>query len=318
MAQKKLAVIDSATTWTAKQTFKAPSSGVSPVVTQAVSGQTAPIHDVQDASGNSIGQWNNQGTLIIGSDVAGVGSGFLKLKRITSNGAVAPEIHFHALNGRASDKVAWGLGIDVAAAIPSRDFVIFKAEEAGGVTDFIYCSHRGTLQPVVGIGLTPPFQGFRLSVSPSDTEAAMGGIGIRANANTGKAFALIDSADGVTEKFAIDNAGVMSATTTRAAAGTFPRRVATFTDAAGGTQMGFTYESDGAFAFRYLTGGVKIWQYSGGRFQTSVMPDFSGTGAQLPHIGAATPSGGQSGEIRVGNGKIWANDAGTWKSVAIA
>jgi hypothetical protein len=36
------------------------------------------------------------------------------------------------------------------------------------------------------------------------------------------------------------------------------------------------------------------------------------------HIGSATPTGGYSGEVRVGNNKLWANDRGTWKSVAIA
>lgn len=38
----------------------------------------------------------------------------------------------------------------------------------------------------------------------------------------------------------------------------------------------------------------------------------------VPHAAAATPTGGQSGEIRIANGKIWINDAGTWKSVAVA
>ncbi len=36
------------------------------------------------------------------------------------------------------------------------------------------------------------------------------------------------------------------------------------------------------------------------------------------HVAGATPTGGSSGDIKVGTGKIWANDAGTWKSVAIA
>lgn len=36
------------------------------------------------------------------------------------------------------------------------------------------------------------------------------------------------------------------------------------------------------------------------------------------HIGAGTPSGGQSGDILVGNGRIWVNDAGTWKSVTVS
>lgn len=36
------------------------------------------------------------------------------------------------------------------------------------------------------------------------------------------------------------------------------------------------------------------------------------------HVGASTPTGGQSGDIKVGNGKLWANDGGTWKSVGIS
>jgi hypothetical protein len=38
----------------------------------------------------------------------------------------------------------------------------------------------------------------------------------------------------------------------------------------------------------------------------------------VQHYAAATPTGGVSGDIAVGNGKIWVNDAGTWKSAAIA
>lgn len=41
-------------------------------------------------------------------------------------------------------------------------------------------------------------------------------------------------------------------------------------------------------------------------------------GLGTKHEGAATPTGGTSGEIRIGTGKIWVNDAGTWKSVAVA
>lgn len=36
------------------------------------------------------------------------------------------------------------------------------------------------------------------------------------------------------------------------------------------------------------------------------------------HVGGTTPTGGGSGDIKVGTGKIWVNDAGTWKSAAIA
>lgn len=36
------------------------------------------------------------------------------------------------------------------------------------------------------------------------------------------------------------------------------------------------------------------------------------------HVAGATPTGGVSGDIKVGNGKVWVNDAGAWKSVAIS
>jgi hypothetical protein len=36
------------------------------------------------------------------------------------------------------------------------------------------------------------------------------------------------------------------------------------------------------------------------------------------HVAAATPTGGSSGDIKVGNGKIWVNDGGTWKSATLA
>lgn len=42
------------------------------------------------------------------------------------------------------------------------------------------------------------------------------------------------------------------------------------------------------------------------------------SGVNIQHVAAATPTGGASGDMKVGNGKIWVNDAGTWKSVAIA
>lgn len=38
----------------------------------------------------------------------------------------------------------------------------------------------------------------------------------------------------------------------------------------------------------------------------------------VKHEAAATPTGGISGEIRVGNGKLWVKDGATWKSVAVS
>jgi hypothetical protein len=44
---------------------------------------------------------------------------------------------------------------------------------------------------------------------------------------------------------------------------------------------------------------------------------FAMGGIGTEHVAAATPTGGTSGEVKVGNGKIWVNDAGTWKSVTV-
>ncbi len=36
------------------------------------------------------------------------------------------------------------------------------------------------------------------------------------------------------------------------------------------------------------------------------------------HVGSGTPTGGQSGDIKVGNGKIWVNDRNIWKSAPVS
>jgi hypothetical protein len=36
------------------------------------------------------------------------------------------------------------------------------------------------------------------------------------------------------------------------------------------------------------------------------------------HVGTATPTGGVSGDRAISSGRLWVNDAGTWKAVNIA
>lgn len=36
------------------------------------------------------------------------------------------------------------------------------------------------------------------------------------------------------------------------------------------------------------------------------------------HVSSTTPIGGRSGDMYIGTSKIWVNDNGTWKSVAVA
>lgn len=40
--------------------------------------------------------------------------------------------------------------------------------------------------------------------------------------------------------------------------------------------------------------------------------------ARAAHVGSSTPSGGVSGDIAVGTGKLWVNDGGVWKSIALS
>lgn len=62
---------------------------------------------------------------------------------------------------------------------------------------------------------------------------------------------------------------------------------------------------------------------SGNQFASTVTTPFANRAAsaaytRTAHIAATTPTGGSSGNILIGTGKIWVNDAGTWKGVAIA
>jgi hypothetical protein len=58
--------------------------------------------------------------------------------------------------------------------------------------------------------------------------------------------------------------------------------------------------------------------------KTIYVPDFDRGAARFPagvstrHMAGTTPTGGVSGEVRVGTNKIWVNDAGTWKSATVA
>ena len=59
--------------------------------------------------------------------------------------------------------------------------------------------------------------------------------------------------------------------------------------------------------------------YSEGSNVTKVVGVLRATlGLGTVHEGANTPTGGVSGDIRAGTGKIWLNDGGTWKSATVA
>jgi hypothetical protein len=46
--------------------------------------------------------------------------------------------------------------------------------------------------------------------------------------------------------------------------------------------------------------------------------DAADAGLRTKHEAGATPTGGSSGEVRVGTDTVWFQDAGTWKAIAPA
>lgn len=171
---------------------------------------------------------------------------------------------------------------------------------------------------------TPPFLvalNFDASAaSPLATAIKIGGsygTGLDMNANTitqvGSVTAVADPSDGNAKNFRIveyvlvdNNRGVKAKDT-----GGTPRLVFSLTGS-DNTRL-LLGKSTGQFEFVAFDGATTL-----ARITASGRGDFSVGGITLPHVGSATPTGGTSGDVKVGTGKLWANDAGTWKSVAIA
>lgn len=76
--------------------------------------------------------------------------------------------------------------------------------------------------------------------------------------------------------------------------------------AKGGIQVG----TAGAGPVRWYRNQADEWKTDG--------KAICALGVGTQHVAGATPTGGTSGEVKVGTGKIWVNDAGTWKSGAVA
>ncbi|HEX8101853.1 MAG TPA: hypothetical protein VF533_04535 [Solirubrobacteraceae bacterium] len=301
-------------TFSAPQTF-APLTDDVPVTVQAASGQTAPLQRWTRADGSVLARMSAEGRLglggidvrqaapgLLGIDGDVIVEGAVKVRRRDDPGN-APEVHLEGLNGR------WYLGIDVYNS-PAADFFVGKRVDAG-VNDFVYISHNGTGVPTTGVGVTPPDRRHMLQVSGSDRESMMGGLSVRVPRTSGaNAFVVKDSA-GV-DQVVIDSAYFLSALRVKARAA--DNRALILGNPTKAAQYGFYYAGN-AVAFRYFTGGVDAFAVgTDGRFK-SVLPANLTAGGQLPHVGNGTPSGGVSGEIRVGaGGRVWANDGGVWKS----
>lgn len=94
-------------------------------------------------------------------------------------------------------------------------------------------------------------------------------------------------------------------------------RVLRLTGADGGTFFDLT-NANGYLTLVNSWTAKPSWRIGGdGRFEPLQVIAAATSGIQLPHTGNGTPSGGQSGEIRVGNGKLWVKDGTQWKSVLV-
>lgn len=321
-----LARSDSAYGATAPMTIQADSASAVPLTVQgAAGGQDANLTEWRDGAGTLLARVNKGGE---------IKTRHLDLDTVDQGTGVSPELHYKAANG------AWLSGIDWAASVPARDYVVaskFDYPNPGNVFDLIYCSHNGANSPTVGIGLAQPDASYRLQVVPELNEPAMGSLLVRsAPAQTGKPLAVrwafsdppLDffsvNADGSLESRNTNRAltwrlgadGYMTALKLRADQAT--RRVLRFTDYDDRTHFDFTYQDGGYLTFTNAWTATPSFRVGGdGRFEPLQTIQARLTGIQLPHVGGGAPSGGQSGEIRVGNNKLWVNDRGTWKSIAI-
>jgi hypothetical protein len=276
---------------------------------ESPSTNTVPFRVDGAASQNkNLTEWRNSGDTLL-SSVNGEGTfkGQHVVVRQDATPNTTPEIYYLGGNG------SWLTGIDVAAATPARDMTLASKIEGGSVNDIVYCAHNGQKAPVVGIGYVYPYYNYRVQVSGQDVEPSMGGVAIRVpTTSKGNPLALIDSSTGQPGAM-IDQQYYHSAMKVKADPST--NRAITLARPDSGGNFGFEYADDGSFSVRYLSGGVESFRVGGdGRLRTVQPIVFTSSGAQLPYTASARPSGGLSGEIRVGAGRVWVNDAGTWKS----
>lgn len=195
-------------------------------------------------------------------------AGGLRLRNDASPVA-APELHFYSANGGGTgtkDKLAWGIGIDVSADTPARDFAIFKAV-GESVDDAVYGNHRGTLPSTWAFGQAPADDGFKLSVVAAGVaDTAMGGLKVQiGGTTTGKALALRDGA--LVDRFYVDNTFTLKGSHALAGssicieADAANHRPLVFRDSDGTNYMGWYYVA-GNLRLRSISAGLDFMQVS--------------------------------------------------------
>lgn len=162
--------------------------------------------------------------------------------------------------------------------------------------DLIYCKHRGNLAPTCGVGVTPPNTSYRLQTTGSDSENAMGGLGIRIGpSQTGHPFAIYNSSN--VEKFVVDTSGSTSF------AGSLAINTNKFTvaSASGNTVVAGTLQSTGLIT---ATAGVT----------TGVNLTTTGTGDIVSGDTLSCANGAQLGDTTGDSHGITGNVTGTMNS----
>ncbi|MFN2486502.1 MAG: hypothetical protein ABR609_07850 [Acidimicrobiia bacterium] len=190
--------------------------------------------------------------------------GTLKL-RADSSPTFTPELHFHSYNGQGTDKLAWGLGIDVSAPIPARDFAIFKAV-GGSVADEMFANGRGSLPASWAVSQAPADDAFKFSVvSAGAVDIAQGGLKVQIGGTTTQKALLLR--DGASDRWWMDNTFTMKGNHALAGssvcveADLTNHRPVVFRDSDGTNYMGWYYSS-GNLRFRSVSSALDFFQCS--------------------------------------------------------
>ena len=191
------------------------------------------------------------------------------------DGKFGGAVNFYGANAESRVKMAWNMGIDVAAEVPYRDLFIARVNADQSVQDFFYASYtggrhegdgRGT-EPYLGIGYIPGDPRYTLSVGPG---GYIGGIGIRnvEAPGLGNPLAILSSANGNPALW-IDSEYWWNADPQHTQAGAFAVKangpvtsapsVFIVADPDGTNQYAITYDENANIHFRAVSAGRDLW-----------------------------------------------------------
>ena len=186
--------------------------------------------------------------------------------RADADAAAAPEIQLYSFNGMGNDRLAWGIGIDVAnPADPARDLAFFKGVGAK-VSDELYANHRGALPSTWAFGQAPADDGYKLSVvAGGAADPTMGGLKVQiGGSTTGNALTL---KDGLQDRIWLDSGfwmrgqGNVSGASVQIKADAASARTLVLALGDGGGAFGFEHNSSSFIRFKAITTATNIVQF---------------------------------------------------------